>query len=42
MDKEKNSYSIFRVPRKWDHSYAIEWYVPQVEGTEFIETVEVK
>ena len=39
MDKEKNTYSIFKVPVKWNSEYEIRWYQPQVEGTEFIETV---
>ena len=42
MDKEKNTYSLFRVPVKWNADYEIRWYQPQIEGTEFIETVDPK
>jgi hypothetical protein len=42
MDKEKNTYSLFKVPVKWNTEYEIQWYQPQVEGTELIETTDPK
>ena len=42
MDKEKNTYSIWRVPCKWNKEYEINWYAPRVAGAECIETVDPK
>lgn len=42
MTKDGYTYNLFRVPCAHDASYEIKMFMPQVEGTEWLGTFEIK
>ena len=42
MDKEKLAYNLYLVPCKHDTQYDINWFAPQVEGTQHLGTFTFK
>lgn len=36
MDKEGYPYNLYLVPGSWDSDYKINYYAPQVEGTQWV------
>jgi hypothetical protein len=42
MDKEKLAYNLYLVPCKHDVQYDINWFAPQVEGTQHLGTFTFK
>lgn len=42
MDRERNAYNLYLVPVSHDTDYDINWFQPQVEGTQWLGTFTFK